>query len=71
MAAARSTVDALMYSLRQGVGLLRRDDVINRLSELDDKQIAEVAGLLLARKLFPAWSEDDVKILANVWKKLS
>jgi hypothetical protein len=71
MTAARSTVDALMYSLRQGVGALRREDVLNRLGELDDKQIAEVASLLLARKLFPAWSEDDVKILANVWEKLS
>jgi hypothetical protein len=71
MAAARSTVDALMYSLRQGVDALRRDDAISRLSQLNKDQITAVAGLLLARKLFPAWSEDDVKILANVWKKLS
>jgi hypothetical protein len=71
MTAARSTVDALMYSLRQGVGALQREDVLNRLGELDDKQIAEVVALLLARKLFPAWSENDATILANVWEKLS
>jgi hypothetical protein len=66
--AAQSTIDALLYSLRQGVAALRRDDVLHRLGELDDRQITEVVVLLQKRKLFPAWSEHDVTVLANVWK---
>jgi hypothetical protein len=70
MIAAQSTVDALLYSLRHGVDALTRGDVQRRLGELDDKQMMEVAVLLQKRKLFPAWTEHEVAVLANVWKKL-
>jgi hypothetical protein len=44
--------------------------VQRRLGELDDKQMMEVAVLLQKRKLFPAWAEHEVAVLANVWEKL-
>jgi hypothetical protein len=70
MTAAQSTIDALLYSLRQGVSVLTRDDVLRRLSLLDDQQLMEVVVLLQKRRLFPAWSKHDVAVLANVWKNL-
>jgi hypothetical protein len=70
MTAAQSTIDALMYSLRRGVAVLAHDDVLRRLGELDDKQMLEAAVCLQKRKLFPAWTEDEIAVLANVWKKL-
>jgi hypothetical protein len=70
--AARSTVEALMYSLRGGVGALGRPDVLRRLAELSDAQIREIA--VRAQKfrphIAPAWTEEDVRVLLSARGKL-
>jgi hypothetical protein len=63
--AARSTVEALMYSLRDGVGALACGDTVRRLSELSDAQIREVAVRVQKFKphIAPAWTVEDVEVL--------
>jgi hypothetical protein len=63
--AARSTVEALMYSLRDGVGALARPETVRRLSELSDAQIREVAVRVQKFKphIAPAWTAEDVRVL--------
>jgi hypothetical protein len=64
--AAETTVEALMYSLRQrGVRALDETDTRRRLAELSDEQLVEVGARL--RRLNPeiaaAWTADQVLIL--------
>jgi hypothetical protein len=64
--APQSTVEALMYSLRgRGTKALEEADTKQRLSELNDKQLAEVGDRL--RRLKPdiarAWTVEEVKVL--------
>jgi hypothetical protein len=66
--AAETTVEALMYSLRQrGVRALDESDIRRRMSELDDEQAIEVARRLLKPKLAinKAWTADDVRLFAQ------
>jgi hypothetical protein len=70
--AARSTVEALMFLLRNGVDALGRPDVLRRLAELSDAQIREIA--VRAQKfrphIAPAWTEEDVRMLLSARGKL-
>lgn len=70
--AADSTVEALMLSLRAGVGALGRADTLRRLSELSKAQLREVAVRLQKFKpqIAPAWTPEQVEALAIVRSKL-
>jgi hypothetical protein len=71
--AAPTTVEALMYSLRErGEKALAEPDCQRRLSELKEGQLREVAVRL--QKLLPeiaaAWTPEQVETLIAVWEKL-
>ena len=70
--AAGSTVEALMLSLRAGTSALARPDVQRRLADLDDGQFYDVAVRLQKFKseIAPAWTAEQVEILAAVRRKL-
>jgi hypothetical protein len=70
MTAAASTINALMYGLRGGVDVLARPDMQRRLSELDDKQLLDVATQLQHRKVAPSWTKEQIEILVTVWRKI-
>ena len=62
--AAASTVEALMYSLRErGVAALREPDTRRRLSELSKEQLVAVGDRLLVLKIKRAWTDDEIKTL--------
>jgi hypothetical protein len=69
---ANSTVEALMFSLRRGLGALEDRDVRRRLSELSDDQFIQVGGRL--RRLKPeiavAWTAHEIDILLQLREKL-
>lgn len=65
--AAQSTVDALMYSLRSGVGVLSRSDVRQRLAALNEKQLRDVCTALQNRKVAKSWTAADVEKLIETW----
>src|SRR5262245_10615956 len=70
--AADSTVEALMFSLRSGVSVLKRPDTLRRLSELSEAQLREVVVRLQKFKpeIAPAWTVEDVEILVGVRNRL-
>ena len=70
--AARSTVEALMYSLRNGVGALARPDTVHRLAELSDAQLREVAVRVQKFKphIAPAWKPEEVAVLVAAGSKI-
>jgi hypothetical protein len=70
--AAQSTVEALMYSLRNGVSALARPDVLRRLAELSDAQVREIATRVLKFKahIAPAWTSEDVRVLLAARSKV-
>jgi hypothetical protein len=65
--AAASTLEALVFSLRSGVGALARRDVQARLSELNKNQLGEVCARLLAHW---KWSLGDLEAIASLWGDL-
>jgi hypothetical protein len=67
--AAASTIEALMFSLRSGLGALARPDVRHRLSELSKEQLCEVAARLL-KFTAARWTEADIEALINMWDDL-
>src|SRR5262245_13310395 len=70
--AANSTVKALMYSLRSGIGALGHSETVRRLSELSDVQLREVAIRVQKFKphIAPAWTAEDVQILLSAWSEV-
>src|SRR5262249_16668218 len=69
--AASSTIEALMFSLRQGIQALGQPDTIRRLSELSDEQLRDVAVRLQRFKphIAPAWNADEIAVLIAVRSK--
>jgi len=67
--AASSTVDALMYSLRQGAGALALTHVQRRLAELNDEQMRSVCAQLLNRipNVARSWKQDDIEYFVLAW----
>jgi hypothetical protein len=66
MTAAASTIEALMFSLRErGVAALQQLRIRQRLADLDDDQTLEVAARLqrLKSDIAPAWSDEDITVL--------
>lgn len=69
--AAASTVEALMYLLRErGVAALKEPDCQHRLSELNKQQMLEIAVRLQTLKLSPAWSAEQVDALFEAKARL-
>jgi hypothetical protein len=70
--AAESTIEALMYSLRQGVNDLTRPDTKRRLSELSEYQLRTVIERLRNSKseIAPSWTPEEAEALAIIWSEL-
>jgi hypothetical protein len=70
--AASSTVEALMFSLRRGVGALAEPASQRRLSELSEEQLCEVYARVqkFKERIAPAWSEADADGLLALWRDL-
>jgi hypothetical protein len=69
---ADSALEALMYSLRFGVGALGRPDTLRRLAELSDTQTRQVAVRVQKFKphIAPAWTATDVEVLLAAWSRV-
>lgn len=67
--AANSTVDALMYTLRKGVGVLKRPDVRRRLACLDEAQMRACAKQLLHRnpEVAKSWAVAEAEAFVAAW----
>jgi hypothetical protein len=66
MTAAASTIEALMFGLRErGTAALAESKVRLRLADLDDDQLIGVAGRLqrLRPEIARAWSDDEIATL--------
>ena len=63
--AAASTVEALMFGLRDGGKALSVPAVKRRLSELSEQQLHEVCGRL--QKITRAWTPDEIATLVDKW----
>jgi uncharacterized protein YjiS (DUF1127 family) len=70
--AAEATVEALMFSLRNGIAALSKLDTLRRLSELSDAQLRDVAVRLQKFKVEIAkpWSSADVEVLLATRNKV-
>jgi hypothetical protein len=70
--AADSTLEALAFQLRAGVGVLKERDVRRRLSELSDAQFLEVTARVRRHKpkIALIWSDDDVRTLMQLRETL-
>ena len=67
--AAASTVEALAFSLRRGVGALKRNDVRWRLGDLNEDQLREMCKRLQRRdgRIAPPWPDADIEVLIEAW----
>jgi hypothetical protein len=71
-AAAASTIEALMFGLRDGlVALSKSPDQLRRLSELNAEQMRAVCERLqnFQPHIAPAWRPNEVKALIAIWSK--
>jgi hypothetical protein len=71
--AAFTTVEAVMYSLRErGERALAKPDCQRRLFELNEEQLREVAVRLqkLKPEIAAAWTPKQIKTLIAAWEKL-
>jgi hypothetical protein len=67
--AAASTLEALMFSLRQrGTAALSEPDTQRRLGELSEQQLHEVgARLQRLPEIARQWSADEIEQLTGTW----
>jgi hypothetical protein len=70
--AAKSTVEALMFSLRSGLNALGKPDTLRRLSECNDEQARAVAVRVQKFKpeIAPPWTPEKVEVLLIAWSKV-
>jgi hypothetical protein len=70
--AAASTIEALMFALRDGLDALKHPRNQRRLSELNDEQMQEVAARIqkFLPRIAPVWKPADVQALLSLWSKL-
>jgi hypothetical protein len=70
--APQATVEALMFSLREGVAAFERRETLRRLSELSNEQVLEIATRVQRFKpeIAPAWTPEEVQALALIKSKL-
>jgi hypothetical protein len=71
--AAASTVDALMFQLRDGVDALKDSSARRRLSELSQEQLVAVGDRLMKFKpnIAVAWKPEEVEALFLFWSNLN
>jgi hypothetical protein len=69
--APEAMVEALMYSLRRGVGELAGPDTQRRLSALSEDQLQAVCQRVQAfqSNIAEPWSADDADLLISAWGK--
>jgi hypothetical protein len=70
--AAASTVEALMFGLRDGlVALSKNPERLRRLSELNAEQLRAVCERLqdFQPHIAPAWTPNEVRALVVIWSK--
>jgi hypothetical protein len=68
--AAASTVEALIFGLRDGIEALPANpDTLRRLAELSEEQLRAVCERLQNFKphIAPAWSAEEVRALVDIW----
>jgi hypothetical protein len=70
--AADSTVEALAFQLRSGVGAIKEASVRRRLSELSDPQFIEICARVRRHKpeIAPIWSDNEVDTLMQLRETL-
>lgn len=73
MPALDVTSEALLFSLRSGVGVLQHADVRRRLAELDKDQLAEACARVQRHKphIAEQWTDAEVQQLIAAWDALS
>jgi hypothetical protein len=71
--AAKSEVEALEFSLRNGVAALMTPDTKGRLSELSEDQLRGVCTQLQNFKpnIAPVWTTEEVEALVIIWSELN
>jgi hypothetical protein len=71
-AAAAATIDALVFSLRRGVGELANADSRRRLSELNEEQVRIVCRRLQSFKpeMATPWPPEEIEALMIIWGEL-
>jgi len=69
---AASTVEALVYGLREGIEKISEGERMRRLSELSDVQILEVCERLQSFNpdIAPPWTVQQVKSLVGIWRRV-
>jgi hypothetical protein len=69
--APEALVDALVFSLRRGVGELTKPDTQRRLSALSEDQLQAVCQRVQAfhSNIAEPWSADDADLLISAWGK--
>ena len=71
--AAESTLEALVFGLREGIAALAtHPDRQRRLSELNRRQVSEVCERIqkFMPHIAPAWAPDEVQALVAIWGKI-
>jgi hypothetical protein len=70
--AAAATIDALVFSLRRGVGELANADSRRRLSELSEEQVRIVCRRLQSFKpeIATPWPPEEIEALMIIWGEL-
>jgi hypothetical protein len=70
--APQAMIEALMFSLRRGVGELTKPGTLRRLSELHESQVREVCRRLQNLKpgIAVPWSPEEVTALIARWREL-
>ena len=70
--APEATVEALMYSLRRGVGELTKPDTLRRLTAIDRDQLKEVCCRVQNFKpeIAAPWSREEATELVSNWRIL-
>jgi hypothetical protein len=71
--AAESTVEALIFGLREGIAsLATHPERQRRLSDLSRKQLSELCDRIqkFMPHIAPAWTPDEVQALVNIWGRI-
>jgi transposase len=70
--AAASTVEALVYQLRQSGKALKDPNARRRLAELSEQQLHEVSARLqqFQPDIARPWSASEIKLLVQLWSDL-
>jgi hypothetical protein len=70
--APQATIEALVFSLRAGVEVLREPDAQRRFSELSETQAREVSARLqnFNPHIATPWSSEEAQAVLSIWSKI-